>query len=193
MITDNVKGQCVMNDKKNKKSNINPVIYFIILSLAATIGLNYMLNTLTAPQREEIYYSDFIKMVEEGKIESVEIKSDTILIYPKGEKKEENTALAYLQSFAPSNKVQYYTGVIDDPNLVGLLKANNVKFKKGIVENNLFMELFVSWILPALLLYLFFGLIMRSMGRKMGGGTSGGCLCDVSIRRSGRENNQYIV
>ena len=162
-----------MNDKKNKKSNINPVIYFIILSLAATIGLNYMLNTLTAPQREEIYYSDFIKLVEEDKIESVEIKSDTILIYPKGEKEEQNPVSAYFQSLAQSKKVQYYTGAIEDPNLVELLKSHNVMFKKGVVENNLFMDLFVSWILPAALLYLFFGLVMRSMGRKMGGGIMG--------------------
>ena len=162
-----------MNDKKNKKTNINPVIYFIILSLAATIGLNYMLNTLTAPQREEIYYSDFIKLVEEDKIESVEIKSDTILIYPKGEKEEQNIVSAYLQNFGGGRQVQYYTGTIDDPNLVELLKSHNVMFKKGVIENNLFMDLFVSWILPAALLYLFFGMVMRSMGKRMGGGIMG--------------------
>ena len=146
-----------MNDRKDKKRNINPVIYFIILSLAATIGLNYMLNTLTAPQREEIYYSDFVNLVEQDKVDSVELKSDTIVIYPKSENKN----------------VQYYTGIVDDPDLVERLNAHNVSFKKGITENNLFMELFVSWILPALLLYLFFGLIMRSMGRRMGGGIMG--------------------
>ena len=37
----------------------------------------------------------------------------------------------------------------------------------------MFLELLLSWILPAALLYLFFGLIMRSMGRKMGGGIMG--------------------
>lgn len=173
MTTDNMKGKCKMNDKKNKKTNINPVIYFIILSLAATIGLNYMLNTLTAPQREEIYYSDFIKLVEEDKIESVEIKSDTILIYPKGEKEEQNIVSAYLQNFGGGRQVQYYTGTIDDPNLVELLKSHNVMFKKGVIENNLFMDLFVSWILPAALLYLFFGMVMRSMGKRMGGGIMG--------------------
>ncbi|MBQ7752001.1 MAG: ATP-dependent zinc metalloprotease FtsH [Clostridia bacterium] len=162
-----------MDNKKNKKTNINPVIYFIILSLIATIGLNYMLSSITAPQKEEIYYSDFIALVESDKVESVEIKSDTILIYPKTEKEETDPISSYLEKLSPSKKVQYYTGVIDDPNLVELLKSHNVMFKKGITENNLFMELFLSWILPALLLYLFFGLIMRSMGRKMGGGIMG--------------------
>ena len=35
------------------------------------------------------------------------------------------------------------------------------------------MDLFLAWILPAALLYLFFGLVMRSMGKKMGGGIMG--------------------
>ena len=164
-----MKGKCDMNDKKN----INPIIYFVVLSLAAMIGLKYMLSTLTAPQREEIYYSDFISMVEADKVESVEIKSDTILIYPKEEKTETNPLPINLGSLTPSKKTQYYTGVINDSDLVELLKEHGVMFKSGVAENNIFMELFVGWILPALLLYLFFGLIMRTMGRKMGGGIMG--------------------
>lgn len=160
-------------NKKDKKTNMNPIIYFIILSVVATIGLNYMLNTLTAPQKEEIYYSDFIGLVESDKIESVEIKSDTIVIYPKEDNTEESESLLNIGNITPSRKVQYYTGLINDPDLVELLKAHNVNFKRGITESNLFMELFLSWVLPALLLYLFFGLVMRSMGRKMGGGIMG--------------------
>lgn len=163
-----------MNDKKNnKKSNINPIIYFIILSLAATIGLNYMLSMLTSPEREEIYYSDFVKLVEADKIESVEIKADTILIYPKEEKTEINSVSEYLESLAPKKKTQYYTGLVNDANLVELLKSHNVMFKKDVAENNIFMDLFLAWILPAALLYLFFGLVMRSMGKRMGGGIMG--------------------
>ena len=162
-----------MNDKKDKKSGMNPVIYFIILSLAVTIGLNYMLNTITAPQKEEIYYSDFIKLVEEGKIESVEVKSDSILIYPKEEKNEQSAVSIYLNGFSAGKKVQYYTGAVNDPNFVEFLESHGVKFKKNITESNIFMELLVGWILPAALIYLFFGLIMRSMGRKMGGGIMG--------------------
>lgn len=160
-------------NKKDKKTNMNPIIYFIILSVVATIGLNYMLNTLTEPQKEEIYYSDFIGLVESDKIESVEIKSDTIVIYPKEDNTEESESLLNIGNITPSRKVQYYTGLINDPDLVELLKAHNVNFKRGITESNLFMELFLSWVLPALLLYLFFGLVMRSMGRKMGGGIMG--------------------
>lgn len=162
-----------MNDKKNKKTNINPIIYFIILSLIATIGLNYFLNMLTAPQREEIYYSDFINMVEQDKIESVEIKEDTIVIYPKEEKTEVNSVSEYIESLAPTKKVQYYTGLVNDPEMIGVLKSHNVMFKRGVQEHNLFMEFFVSWILPIALLYLFFGIIMRTMGKRMGGGIMG--------------------
>ncbi len=162
-----------MNDKKDKKNGMNPVMYFIVLSLAATIGLNYMLNMLTAPQKEEIYYSDFIRLVEEDKVDSVDVKSDRILIYPKEEKSKERYGLPQLDTLSRDKSVQYYTGTLNDPDLVELLNEHNVKFKRNITENNMFLELLLSWILPAALLYLFFGLIMRSMGRKMGGGIMG--------------------
>ena len=162
-----------MNDKKEKKNGKNPIIYFILLSLIATIGLNYMMNMITAPQKEEIYYSDFIKLVEEDKVESVDVKSDMILIYPKEGATGDKTDLTISSLFSSGKKIQYYTGTINDPNIVELLNSHNVKFKKDIAENNILMDLFVAWILPAALLYLFFGLIMRSMGKKMGGGIMG--------------------
>ncbi len=162
-----------MNDKKEKKNGKNPIIYFILLSLIATIGLNYMLNMVTAPQKEEIYYSDFIKLVEEDKVESVEVKSDSILIYPKEDAVDKKIDLMQPGLFLQDKKIQYYTGTINDPNIVELLNKHNVKFKKDIAENNVLMDLFLAWILPAALLYLFFGLVMRSMGKKMGGGIMG--------------------
>ena len=160
-----------MDNKKDKRPN--PVIYFIILSVVATIVLNYLLNMVTAPQSKEIYYSEFIELVNGDKVESVEIKSDTITIYLKSEEKSKGSVTKYFDSLSQPQQEVYYTGAVDDPELFELLKAHNVKFKRNIVENNFFVDFFVAWILPIALLYLFFGLIMRTMGKKMGGGIMG--------------------
>ncbi len=164
-----------MNEKNNNKNSNNmnksPIIYFIILSLVATVGLNFLLNFLMSPEKKEIYYNEFLQMVEEGKVESVEIQSDQIIIYQKAENEEKNSiASMYIDTLTPPIKKEYYTGNVNDPDLVKKLEEHNVKYKRSIVQNNFFVDFLLSWILPIGLIYLFFGLIMRTMGKKMGGG-----------------------
>ncbi|MDD6735353.1 MAG: ATP-dependent zinc metalloprotease FtsH [Clostridiales bacterium] len=162
-----------MNNKQDQNgSNKSPMLYFIILSLVATIGLNYLLSFLMSPQKKEIYYNEFIQMVEQDKVDSIEIKSDRILIYEKNG--TQNGGIPeYIDGFSEQPSM-YYTGYVNDPKLSELLNEHNVKYKRSLDENNIFVDFFVSWIFPILLLYLFFGLLMRSMGKKMGG--SGGIM-----------------
>ncbi|MBO5060973.1 MAG: ATP-dependent zinc metalloprotease FtsH [Clostridia bacterium] len=163
------------NSNKNNKSpnnmNKSPIIYFIILSVVATIGLNYLLSFLMTPPKQEIYYNEFLAMVENGEVDSVEIQADRILIYPKAEENVKNGfASLYIDTISTQLQTQYYTGNINDPQLVEKLEENNVKFKRNLTQNNIFVEFLLTWILPIALMYLFFGLVMRSMGKKMGGG-----------------------
>ena len=160
------------NNKKPTNTNKSPIIFFIIVSLVLTIGLNYLLSFLTAPPKQEIYYNDFLQMVEAGKVDSVEIQEERIVIYQKDQKKpeEETVASLYMSMLYPESRIEYYTGRVDDAGLVDFLKKHGVKFHKTVVERNIFMEFLLSWILPVLMIYLFFGLIMKSMGKKMGGG-----------------------
>ena len=63
------------NNKKNSNNtNKSPIIYMIIISLALTFGLNFLLNAFNTTPCHEIYYNEFIAMVEAGKVESVEVK-----------------------------------------------------------------------------------------------------------------------
>ncbi len=160
------------NNKKPTNTNKSPIIFFIIVSLVLTVGLNYLLSFLTAPPKQEIYYNDFLQMVEDGKVDSVKIEEERIIIYQKDQKKpeEETVASLYMSMLYPESRTEYYTGKIEDPGLVDFLKKHGVKFHKTVVESNIFMEFLLSWILPIAIMYLFFGLIMRSMGKKMGGG-----------------------
>lgn len=163
-----------MNDNNNKNSNNmnrSPIIYMIIISLVLTVVLNYMLSFLTSSPKEEIYYNDFLQMVEDGKVESVEIQGDSIIIYRKQEDKKEDNSIwgMYMSAMESTSEVQYYTGNMNDPGLTEFLKEHDVKFRRTAVKTNIFMEI-LSWVLPFVLMYIFFTLIMRSMGKKMGGG-----------------------
>ena len=160
------------NSKQPNNQNRPSTVFFIVVSLVMTLGLNYILGLLTSPQKKEIHYNEFIEMVESGKIESVEIKDEKIIIYEKKKEKpkspEEEALLGLYDTKSPA-RVEYYTGKIDDPELVNFLKEHNVKFKRTVIESNLFLEI-LSWILPFALMYLFLGLLMRSVSKKMGGG-----------------------
>ena len=75
------------NNKKTPQTPFkNPIIGFIILSLAATFILNLILSGITPSAEKEIYYSEFLKMVEDNKIEEIKLSSEKIVIYPKKEK-----------------------------------------------------------------------------------------------------------
>ena len=99
------------------------MMYFIILSLAATIGLNYLLSFLMSPQKREIYYNEFVQLVEADKVDKVEIKSDRIVIYEK--KDEKNSGL--IDGLNEPQQTMYYTGYVNDPELKSMLEEHNKK------------------------------------------------------------------
>lgn len=162
-----------MNDNKKNSNNTNktPIIYMIIISLVLTFGLNYMLAFLTKTPTKEIYYNEFLELVEAGKVESVEIGDDKIIIHEKKEEKPQDTSIMgmYINAMTQQSVMEYYTGNMNDQELIEFLSEHDVDFRKTVVETNIFMEI-LSWVLPFVLMYLFFTLIMRSMGKKMGGG-----------------------
>ena len=166
-----------MNENNNKQpnnQNKSPMIFFIVVSLVLTVGLNYILGLLTAPPKKEIPYDEFLQMVEKGQVESVEIQDQKIVIYEKGKEKPKSegelTPFLLLTDIVKEPRTEYYTGRVDDPELINLLREKGVSFKRVVVETNLFMEILLSWVLPIAMIYLFFGILMRSMGKKMGGG-----------------------
>ena len=166
-----------MNENNNKQpnnQNKSPMIFFIVVSLVLTVGLNYILGLLTAPPKKEIPYDEFLQMVEKGQVESVEIQDQKIVIYEKGKEKPKSegelTPFLLLTDIVKEPRTEYYTVRVDDPDLKNLLVEKGVSFKRVVVETNLFMEILLSWVLPIAMIYLFFGILMRSMGKKMGGG-----------------------
>ncbi len=162
-----------MNNKNNNpKFRKSPLISFIIFSVIATILLNYLLSDLTSMPEEEIYYSEFMNMIEEDKVQEVRIYSDKIKIYPKKEKKDDKSqdALFPMGSLFSKTEPIYYTGNINDSELKSVLEAHNIKYTRPVVEHNYLMDILVTWVLPFGMLALFYVLIMKYMSKRMGGG-----------------------
>ena len=149
-----------MKEEKNKPKHFNYFNFFLILILVV------MLNSLFLPSinsriYEEVDYSTFLTQVEAGQVSEVQM-SDTEIVYNLKETSENK-----------DNKKSYYTGYVENPDLVKTLQDNNVKFTKQIKdENSWIVNFIVSWILP-LAIFLFIGnWLMKSMTKRMGGASN---------------------
>ncbi len=183
-----------MNDNKNdKKNNQKPSSPFkntgfliLIISLVATFGLNFLMSSMSARNREEISYNEFLKMVKEEKVDEVVFESDKIVIYQKPEKTTQTSEQTdkFLEIFGiadkeaidamkNSSREQYLTGYIRDERLLALLDEHNIKYYTPIIYSNPILNFFVSWILPLLFMGILFSFLTRSLSKRMGGGIMG--------------------
>jgi cell division protease FtsH len=137
---------------ENMKKRTSFSIIYIIIALAVLSLLQFWLS----PKIENVSYSQFKKLIADGKINSVVVSTRYLKGYEKIETGQKEPLFP---------KLLYMTPRLDDKNLVEFLEANNAEI---IAENeNTFLMTLLSWILPAV---IFVGIWMYAM-RKMGQGT----------------------
>ena len=73
------------NNKDNKNGQM--IMVFILVSLVALFLMSMVMNRYSSMGTSEISYSDFLQMVEDGKVEAVEFDSYQINITPVSENK----------------------------------------------------------------------------------------------------------
>ncbi|MDD7306018.1 MAG: ATP-dependent zinc metalloprotease FtsH [Peptoniphilaceae bacterium] len=146
-----------MSQKGNKKK---PLIYYWILAIVLFLVIKYVASPITNEQDpEEVSYSEFIDMLEKDEITA--IKQDqyqyTFTVEEKGKEKV------------------YKTGLWKDDQLTERLLASRkkdgkIEFGKEIeTRMNPWLSIFITSILPLLLLWIFFYLASRSLTKTMGG------------------------
>ncbi|WP_317367678.1 ATP-dependent zinc metalloprotease FtsH [uncultured Tyzzerella sp.] len=155
------------NNNNNKKPNKNTALTILIVAIVLTFLFNMMTVSMITKSSREIDYSEFLNMLEDGKIEKVEVQAGKILIFPKEETKKGS------KIFGIGSPHTLYTGRFPDFTLKEDLKKYDVDFKAPIVENNGFVNFFVYYILPILVMYLILTLLFRGLSKKMGGGMFG--------------------
>ncbi|MBQ2990204.1 MAG: ATP-dependent zinc metalloprotease FtsH [Clostridia bacterium] len=145
-----------MHQKKDSKK---PLIVYYIISLVVVM----LLNTLLFPQIErysvkEVEYSEFLTMLEDGKIKKVEIDQTEISFTPVEQENEEKT------TYYKTNRVTA------DEQIVERLIEADVQFGQVVPEEmSPLIGFLLSWVLPLVIFYGFGSLMFRKMSQRMGG------------------------
>jgi cell division protease FtsH len=127
--------------------------YYIMGAALLLMIANFFIGDL---QTQAVSYNEFLKLVEEKKVEEVQITRDRLIITPKAE--------------ASQGKKFLYTGNVGDPKLIENLKAADVKFGSVPPDNNPIKNFFLNWVLP-IIMFTFLGrLIFGRLDKKMGSG-----------------------
>ena len=84
-----------------KRTNM---IILVIAAFVTILGMSFVMKTLNSVTNQEISYSEFQQMVEEGEVEKVVFDDDKIYIKPKS---EEKTTI-----FRTAPEITYYTGKV---------------------------------------------------------------------------------
>ena len=151
---------------QNRKSGNNgndykTLMWFIILAMIFTAFINIIMASVSLRAATPIKYSEFMQMVKDGQVESVEILSDRLIIIAKQSETEVNFY---------KGDVKYYTGNVNDPNLINILEEANVQYDTPVEEKSPILDFVTSWVLPFLLIYGVASIFMRSFMKRMGGG-----------------------
>ena len=149
-------------------------LFVLLASLALVLMISWFMRTMNAATNEEITYSSFIEMLEDGEVESVLIYDSQLTITPK--KSEQD-------GFGPAQRV-YYTGVAEDADkLTERLTEAGVEFSREIPDNSgWFWSLLLTYGLPVLILCIGLNFLVKRMsggGGPMGIGKSNAKLYDV--------------
>jgi cell division protease FtsH len=138
-------------------------------TIATVIALLLIQAYLFAPHPETLAYSDFVKLVNGGKVSDLTLSKQTI---------SGTLAADGLEVFLPKQKLEelkqagkgthrFVTTRVDDPELVHELQAANVRFT-GTAENN-WLTLLASWVLPTVIFFGLWSFLIRRMGSAQGG------------------------
>lgn len=149
-----------MSDKNPKRKQT--IILLLVAAVVTILGTTFMSMIMQNATTKEITYDEFLKMIDDDEIESVEFESSgKIVISPKGNEK------SYI-------KFTYWTTQLNDPDIIAKLeKSDNIKFKGKMDDSSSGMLLILlEYVVPFVLIYVFFMFIMRRMS-KGGGGIMG--------------------
>ena len=146
-------------NKDNNKNNKQGFSFVILITMLTALLVFAMYQFQGVDSDQEITYNKFLKMIDEKKVEKVEIKSDRILITAKKESGDK------------VNK-EYYTGRMNDDQLVEKLEKAKIDFNQEVPDTT--SAIVAQYAMNIIPLVIFIALIVWTT-RKMskGGGMMG--------------------
>ena len=127
-------------------------IWYVLLAMMAVVLVHDLIHTFN--KVEELPYSEFKKLVADGKIAEVSVANHVLTgkLKPESESKEQ-------KSFA--------TVRVEDPDLVRELNQHGVIFT-GVIESTFWRDV-LSWVVPVALFVGIWFFILKRFGQAQGG------------------------
>ena len=143
------------------------ILIMVVVALAFTIIINLVYTSIANSYLKQITFTEFQALLDEGKVDSVDIDTDRFLILTKEEAEKPE-----------AKQIIYYTGRPTSMELWPLMEEmteKGIKTDVPIVEEmSPLLSILLTWILPLGIFYLVISLFMNSMSKRMGGGGIGG-------------------
>lgn len=134
----------------------------MIAAMITLLLVSYFMRSVTSTT-QEITYTEFVNMVEDGKVARVEIEDSRIEIAPKDKSAKDTDA-----------PIRYYTGKAEDDNTL----TERLLTQKVIVEasspdgSTVLFSVLLTYVLPIVIMWLLLSVLFRRISRS--GGMMGG-------------------
>ncbi len=159
-------GNKPQGDNGDDSRRARRIVMLMIAALVATLLINMLYTTISNAYLSEIPYNEFKAYLDKDEVAELEFQSDRIVILTRDEAKK-----------PASQQKMYYTGIIpnyDNAELIDQLDKQGVVYNTEIVEQaSPIVSFIVTWLLPIIIMYALFSLLMRGMTKRMGGGIGG--------------------
>ncbi|MBE5847402.1 MAG: ATP-dependent zinc metalloprotease FtsH [Lachnospiraceae bacterium] len=159
------------NNGTGGNGNQNPrkqsLFLLLLAALITLLCMSYFMKAMNRATNREIPYNEFIKMVEDDQVQSVEIENDRINITPVQPEAQSTGSFLY-----QTPVITYYTGKVEtDDSLTQRLLKHNVEIVGDIPDNSSFLlSILLTYILPIALCWILLSFLFRKMS---GGGPMG--------------------
>lgn len=161
----------------NNPRKIN-LLLLLVAALITLVLTSIFMKTINGSQSQEISYTEFIEMVEQGtvegqpntKVKSVKYSADAINIELVNEETTQKNPLMYY--YSTGTRTTYYTAMVEDDTLPERLREAGVEVWGYIPDNSGFIvEILLYYVLPLVLFWVLLSFLFRKMNK--GGGPMG--------------------
>ena len=143
------------NPNKKQKPKMS-LMFYCTLVLCLVMMFNVVRNTY---YNSNVTYSEFKQMVKDNEVKSAVISSNSIEVHSTKDSKYKGKT--------------FFVVKVDDDNLVKDLEKANVKFSGKDETTSFMIDILSSWVIPIVLLFVFWKFVLSKAIGKMGGGMNG--------------------
>ena len=169
-----------MKPNKNQGGNKNNrnlvgLLNILMWALLITVLFNYATSMYSKSDTIELMYTEFIQLVEDGKVERVEFSTgDTLATVYLTEEGKAAWADQQENPLMKDRDLTFITVPMNPDTMFKILDENHVAYGAPYEEPlSPVVAFLVSYILPTLLMVGLLMLLFRGMGSKLGGGMGG--------------------